>query len=114
MVLCLKKKREKEVSLWPCFPCSKPSLSAKNCQNQKQSITKPIEQVKGRKRALETVLDSEKCGEVKDTYYFFVAQYIVEAKEVSDDATHFIWRQKPGRDTQSITSHFAEIQYRGL
>ena len=30
--------------------------------------------------------------------YLFVAQYIVEAKQILDDATNFIWRQKPGRD----------------
>ena len=34
----------------------------------------------------------------KDIDYLFVAQYIVEAKQILDDATNFIWRQKPGRD----------------
>ncbi len=34
----------------------------------------------------------------KDTDYLFVAQYIVEAKQILDDASNFIWRQKPGRN----------------
>ena len=34
---------------------------------------------------------------VKDLDYLFVAQYIVEAKQVLDDANNFIWRQKPSR-----------------
>ena len=34
----------------------------------------------------------------KDIDYLFVGQYIVEAKQILDDATNFIWRQKPGRD----------------
>ena len=34
----------------------------------------------------------------KDIDYLFVAQYIVEAKQIVDDANNFIWRQKPGRD----------------
>ena len=34
----------------------------------------------------------------KDHDYLFVAQYIVEAKQILDDANNFIWRQKPGRD----------------
>ena len=34
----------------------------------------------------------------KDIDYLFVAQYIVEAKQILDDATNFIWRQKPGRE----------------
>ncbi len=34
----------------------------------------------------------------KDTDYLFVAQYIVEAKQILDDAHNFIWRQKPGRN----------------
>ena len=29
--------------------------------------------------------------------YLFVAQYIVEAKQIMDDANNYIWRQKPGR-----------------
>ena len=32
----------------------------------------------------------------KDMDYLFVAQYIVEAKQILDDANNFIWRQKPG------------------
>ena len=31
----------------------------------------------------------------KDLDYLFVAQYIVEAKQVLDDGNNFIWRQKP-------------------
>ena len=34
----------------------------------------------------------------KDIDYLFVAQYIVEAKQIVDDANNFIWRQKPDRD----------------
>ncbi len=34
----------------------------------------------------------------KDTDYLFVAQCIVEAKPILDDAHNFIWRQKPGRN----------------
>ena len=30
-----------------------------------------------------------------DLDYLFAAQYIVESKQVFDDANHFIWRQKP-------------------
>ncbi len=33
----------------------------------------------------------------RDLDYLFVAQYIVEAKQILDDANNFIWRQKPGR-----------------
>ena len=33
----------------------------------------------------------------KDLDYLFVAQYIVEAKQVYDDSNNFIWRQKPSR-----------------
>ena len=32
-----------------------------------------------------------------DLDYLFVAQYIVEAKQVHDDSNNFIWRQKPSR-----------------
>ena len=31
----------------------------------------------------------------KDLDYFFVAQYIVESKQIHDDANNLIWRQKP-------------------
>ena len=31
----------------------------------------------------------------RDLDYLFAAQYIVESKQVFDDASHFIWRQKP-------------------
>ena len=34
----------------------------------------------------------------KDIDYLFVGQYIVESKQILDDANNFIWRQKPGRD----------------
>ena len=34
----------------------------------------------------------------KDIDYLFVAQYIIEVKQIVDDANIFIWRQKPGRD----------------
>ena len=37
----------------------------------------------------------------KDMDYLFVAQYIVEAKQIMDDANNYIWQQKPGR--QSLT-----------
>ncbi len=33
----------------------------------------------------------------RDLDYLFVAQYIVEAKQILDDGNNFIWRQKPGR-----------------
>ena len=33
----------------------------------------------------------------RDLDYLFVAQYIVEAKQIVDDGSHFIWRRKPGR-----------------
>ena len=33
----------------------------------------------------------------KDLDYLFVAQYIVEATQILDDANNFIWRQKPCR-----------------
>ena len=33
----------------------------------------------------------------RDMDYLFVAQYIVEAKQIMDDANNYIWRQKPGR-----------------
>ena len=33
----------------------------------------------------------------RDLDYLFVAQYIVEAKQVLDDGNNFIWRQKPSR-----------------
>ena len=29
--------------------------------------------------------------------YLFVAQYIIKAKQIMDDANNYIWRQKPGR-----------------
>ena len=33
----------------------------------------------------------------RDLHYLFVAQYIVEAKQVKDDGTNFVMRQKPSR-----------------
>ena len=30
-----------------------------------------------------------------DLDYLFTAQYIVESKQIFDDASHYIWRQKP-------------------
>ena len=36
----------------------------------------------------------------RDLDYLFVAQYIVEAKQLLDDANYFIWRQMPGRQTE--------------
>ena len=36
----------------------------------------------------------------RDLDYLFVAQYIVECKQVLDDGNNFAWRQKP---TQQIT-----------
>ena len=33
----------------------------------------------------------------RDLDYLFVAQYIVEAKQVLDDGNNFAWRQKPSR-----------------
>ena len=48
----------------------------------------------------------------RDLGYLFVAQYIVEAKQVSDDGNNFAWRQKPSRQftaaqarDQSFLSH---------
>ena len=38
----------------------------------------------------------------RDTDYLFVAQYIVESKQILDDCNHFVWRQKPG-DLQPLT-----------
>ena len=36
----------------------------------------------------------------KDLEYLFVAQYIVERKQIQDDGNNFVWRQKPsGRFT---------------
>ena len=37
----------------------------------------------------------------RDTDYLFVAQYIVESKQILDDCNHFVWRQKPGDFTAS-------------
>ena len=42
----------------------------------------------------------------RDLDYLFAAQYIVESKQIFDDASNFIWRQKPStqltaRDTKS-------------
>ena len=34
---------------------------------------------------------------VRDIDYLFVAQYIVEAKQILDDGNNFAWRQKPSR-----------------
>ena len=31
--------------------------------------------------------------------YLFVAQYIVEAKQLLDDGNNFAWRQKPSRQS---------------
>ena len=39
--------------------------------------------------------------------YLFVAQYIVEAKQVLDDGNNFIWRQKP---TRHLTASQAKDQ----
>ena len=33
----------------------------------------------------------------RDLDYLFVVQYIVEAKQILDDGSHFIWRRKPGK-----------------
>ena len=33
----------------------------------------------------------------RDLDYLFVAQYIVEAKQILDDGSHFIWRRKPSK-----------------
>jgi hypothetical protein len=33
----------------------------------------------------------------KDLDYLFVAQYIVEAKQILDDGNHYIWRRKPNK-----------------
>ena len=41
----------------------------------------------------------------RDLDYLFVAQYIVEAKQVHDDGNNFVWRQKPSR-------HFTASQAR--
>ena len=39
----------------------------------------------------------------RDIYYPFVAQYIVEAKQIVDDGNNFIWRQKPGRQPLTVS-----------
>ena len=43
----------------------------------------------------------------RDLDYLFVAQYIVEAKQVLDDGNNFIWRQKP---TRHLTASQAKDQ----
>ena len=43
----------------------------------------------------------------RDLDYLFVAQYIVEAKQVLDDGNNFIWRQKP---TGNLTASQAKDQ----
>lgn len=43
----------------------------------------------------------------QDLDYLFVAQYIVEAKQVVDDGNNFIWRQKP---TMHLTASQAKDQ----
>ena len=37
----------------------------------------------------------------RDLDYLFVAQYIVEAKQIIDDRNNFIWHQKPGKGSGS-------------
>ena len=37
----------------------------------------------------------------RDLDYLFVAQYIVEAKQIIDDGNNFIWHQKPGKGSGS-------------
>ena len=37
----------------------------------------------------------------RDLDYLFVAQYIVEAKQIIDDRNNFIWHQKPGKGSNS-------------
>ena len=44
----------------------------------------------------------------RDLDYLFVAQYIVEAKQVMDDGNNFAWRQKPSRQ---FTAAQARDQY---
>ena len=39
----------------------------------------------------------------RDMDYLFVAQYIVEAKQILDDGNNFIWRQKPGRQPLTVS-----------
>ena len=43
----------------------------------------------------------------RDLDYLFVAQYIVEAKQILDDGNNFIWRKKPARH---LTASQAEDQ----
>ena len=43
----------------------------------------------------------------QDLDYLFVAQYIVEAKQVLDDGNNFVWRQKP---TRNLTASQAKDQ----
>ena len=38
----------------------------------------------------------------RDIDYLFVAQCIVEAKQILDDANNFIWQQKPGRQPLTV------------
>ena len=42
----------------------------------------------------------------RDLDYLFVAQYIVEAKQVLDDGSHFIWRRKPGRRNDALLTAY--------
>ena len=53
----------------------------------------------------------------RDLDYLFVAQYIVEAKQVSDDGNNFVWRQKPSRQftaaqarDQTVLSQYIRIR----
>ena len=39
----------------------------------------------------------------RDMDYLFVAQYIVESKQILDDGNNFIWRQKPGRRPLTVS-----------
>ena len=37
----------------------------------------------------------------RDLDYLFVAQYIVESKQILDDCSHFIWRRTPGKQNDT-------------
>ena len=39
----------------------------------------------------------------RDMDYLFVAQYIVEAKQILDDRNNFIWRQKPSHQPLTVS-----------
>ena len=48
----------------------------------------------------------------KDLDYLFVAQYIVESKQIVDDGNHFIWRRKPcKRNDTPLTANIVKDKH---